>query len=171
MNIVISDTTALIILAKSDKLELLSNLFEEVFIPLAVKDELNFKDDIVKYRIDKFDKISVRDISNTKILNRIKKLNIDDGEIEAISLAIELDLKLIIDERKGRIVAINQGLDVIGALGILVENYRLDYISFEEANYFFQLFKRNGLRVSEKLEKVILQKLNDLRLWKFKLQD
>jgi len=164
MNIVISDTTALIILAKSDKLELLSNLFEEVFIPLAVKDELNFKDDIVKYRIDKFDKISVRDISNTKILNRIKKLNIDDGEIEAISLAIELDLKLIIDERKGRIVAINQGLDVIGALGILVENYRLDYISFEEANYFFQLFKRNGLRVSEKLEKVILQKLNDLRL-------
>jgi predicted nucleic acid-binding protein len=99
MNIVISDTTALIILAKSDKLELLSNLFQEVFIPLAVKGELNFKDDIVKYRIDKFDKITVRDISDTKTLNRIKKLNIDDGEIEAISLAIELDLKLIIDER------------------------------------------------------------------------
>jgi predicted nucleic acid-binding protein len=40
MNIVISDTTALIILAKSDKLELLSNLFEKVFIPKAVDDEL-----------------------------------------------------------------------------------------------------------------------------------
>ncbi len=47
MNIVISDTTALIILAKSDKLELISNLFEKVFIPQAVKDELDFKDDIV----------------------------------------------------------------------------------------------------------------------------
>jgi len=163
MNIVISDTTALIILAKSDKLELLSNLFKEVFIPLAVKDELDFKDDIVKYRIDKFDKIRVRDIGDIKILNRIKKLNIDDREIEAISLAIELDLKLIIDERKGRIIAINQGLDVIGVLGILVENYRLDYISFDEANYFFQLFKKNGLRVSEKLETLILEKLNDLK--------
>jgi predicted nucleic acid-binding protein len=51
-------------------------------------------------------------------------------------------LKLIIDERKGRIIAINQGLDVVGVLGILVENYKLDYISFEEAHYFFNLFKK-----------------------------
>lgn len=163
MNIVISDTTALIILAKSDKLDLLSNLFQEVFIPLAVKDELNFKDDVVKYRIDKFDKISVKNITDTKILNRIKKLNIDAGEVEAISLALELDLKLIIDERKGRQIAMNQGLNVIGVLGILVENYRLNHISFEEAHYFFNLFKQNGLRVSTTLEKVVFQKLNDLK--------
>jgi hypothetical protein len=44
-----------------------------------------------------------------------------------------------------------------------VENYRLDYISFEEANYFFQLFKKNGLRVSQKLENIILEKLNNLK--------
>ena len=164
MNIVISDTTALIILAKSDKLELLSNLFEQVFIPQAVEAELNFKDDVVKYRVEKFDKISVKNISDIKTLNRIKKLNLDNGEIEAISLAIELDLKLIIDERKGRIVAINQGLEVVGVLGILVENYKLNHISFEEAHYFFNLFKKNGLRVSEKLEEIILQKLKDLKL-------
>lgn len=164
MNIVISDTTALIILAKSDKLELLSNLFEQVFIPQAVETELNFKDDVVKYRVEKFDKISVKNISDIKTLNRIKKLNLDNGEIEAISLAIELDLKLIIDERKGRIVAINQGLEVVGVLGILVENYKLNHISFEEVHYFFNLFKNNGLRVSEKLEEIILQKLKDLKL-------
>ena len=163
MNIVISDTTTLIILAKSDKLDLLSNLFQQIFIPKAVEDELNFKDDIVKYRIEKFNKISVKNINDTKTLNRIKKLNIDNGEIEAISLAIELDLKLIIDERKGRIVAINQGLEVVGVLGILVENYKLHHISFEEAHYYLKLFKKNGLRVSEKLEEVILEKLEDLR--------
>ncbi len=163
MNIVISDTTTLIILAKSDKLDLLSNLFQQIFIPKAVEDELKFKDDIVKYRIEKFNKISVKNINDTKTLNRIKKLNIDNGEIEAISLAIELDLKLIIDERKGRIVAINQGLEVVGVLGILVENYKLHHISFEEAHYYLKLFKKNGLRVSEKLEEVILEKLEDLR--------
>jgi predicted nucleic acid-binding protein len=163
MNIVISDTTALIILAKSDKLDLLSNLFQQIFIPQAVEDELNFKDDVVKYRVEKFDKISVKNINDTKILNRIKKLNIDDGEVEAISLAIELDLKLIIDERKGRIIAINQGLEVVGVLGILVENYKLNHISFEEAHYLFNLFKKNGLRVSKKLEEVILEKLEDLK--------
>jgi predicted nucleic acid-binding protein len=62
MNIVISDTTALIILAKSDKLDLLSNLFKQVFIPQAVANELNFKDDIVNYRVEKFDLISVKTI-------------------------------------------------------------------------------------------------------------
>jgi len=164
MNIVISDTTALIILAKSDKLELLSNLFEKVFIPQAVEDELNFKDDIVRYRVEKFDKIKVKNISDTKILKRIKKLNIDKGEIEAITLAIELDLKLIIDERKGRMIAINQGLDVVGVLGILVENYKRNHISFEEAHYYFNLFKKSGLRVSNKLEEIILQKLYDLKV-------
>ena len=163
MNIVISDTTALIILAKSDKLDLLSNLFEQIFIPKAVESELNFKDDIVKYRVEKFDKISVKNINDTKTLNRIKKLNIDDGEVEAISLAIELDLKLIIDERKGRIVALNQGLEVVGVLGILVENYKLNHITFEEAHYFFNLFKKNGLRVSKKLEEIILEKLEGLK--------
>jgi len=70
---------------------------------------------------------------------------------------------LIIDERKGRIVAINQGLEVVEVLGILVENYRLDHIYFEEAHYFFNLFKKNGLRVSKRLEEIILQKLSDLK--------
>ena len=96
---------------------------------------------IVKYRVEKFDKISVKNINDIKTLNRIKKLNIDNGEIEAISLAIEPD----------------------GVLGILVENYRLHHISFKESYYFFNLFKKNGLRISEKLEKVILEKLEELK--------
>lgn len=162
MNIVISDTTALIILAKSDTLDLLSNIFEEIFIPQAVQDELDIKDDIVKYRINHFDKISLRAVSDIKTLNRIKKLNIDKGEVEAITLALELDLKLIIDERKGRRIAINQGLKVVGALGILIENYRQDFISLEEVYYFFGLFKKSGLRVSDSLEQVFMEKLMEL---------
>lgn len=41
MNIVISDTTALIILAKSDTLTLLSNIFKSIYIPQAVQIELS----------------------------------------------------------------------------------------------------------------------------------
>ncbi len=100
MDSAISDTTALIILAKSDTLSLLSNLFEEIYIPQAVYDELIFKDDIVRFRVEKFDKISLKKVSDFEFLKRIKKSNIDDGEAEAISLALELNLKLIIDERK-----------------------------------------------------------------------
>ena len=56
-------------------------------------------------------------------------------------------------------IAINQGLDVVGVLGILVENYKRNHISFEEAHYYFNLFKKSGLRVNNKLEEIILQKL------------
>lgn len=162
MRSVISDTTALIILAKSDLLPLLSNLFREVYIPQAVYDELMFKDDIVKYRINRFDIISKKSVLDLETLKRIKKLNIDKGEVEAITLAIELDLMLIIDERKGRKIALMQGLKIVGVLGILIENYKQGLISREEAKIYFLLFKEHGLRISEELEKVFFDRLETI---------
>ena len=159
MNIVISDTTALIILAKSDTLPLLSNIFQDIYISKAVYDELIFKDDIVKYRIENFNKISLKPITDLKTLQRIKRLNIDKGEVEAITLALELDLLLIIDERKGRKIATEQGLKIVGILGILIENYKQKIITLKELQYYFNLFKKNGLRISESLEKTFYKML------------
>jgi len=114
---------------------------------------------IVKYHINQFNAISIKPVSDLKTLERIKRLNIDEGEIEAISLAIELDLMLIIDERKGRKIALNQGLKIVGVLGILIENYKQEFISLEEAKIYFLLFKEQGLRVSVELEKVFFERL------------
>jgi len=158
-NIVISDTTALIILAKSDAFSLLSNLFQKVYIPQAVYDELMFKDDIVNYRIKEFDKIEVKPVNDMTTLERIKTLKIDKGEVEAISLALELNLMLIIDERKGRKIALNQGLKIVGVLGILIENYRKKFLTLDEVKLNFLLFKEQGLRVSEQLEKIFFERL------------
>jgi len=161
MKIVISDTTALITFAKSDILFLLDNLFETVYIPDAVHDELIIKDDIVKYRIDAFDKISVKAVSDLSILKRIKNYKIDRGETEAIALALELQLKLIIDERKGRQVALSQGVSIVGVLGILIENYRQGFIGVDDARYYFESVKRNGLRIDKKLENVFFYRLKE----------
>ncbi len=158
-DIVISDTTALIILAKSDAFSLLSNLFQKIYIPKAVYDELMFKDDIVNYRIKEFDRIEVKLVSDMVTLERIKTLKIDKGEVEAISLALELNLMLIIDERKGRKIALNQGLKIVGVLGILIENYRKEFLSLDEVKLNFLLFKEQGLRVSEQLEKIFFERL------------
>jgi predicted nucleic acid-binding protein len=158
-DIVISDTTALIILSKSDAFSLLSNLFQKIYIPQAVYDELMVKEDIVNYRIKKFDTIVVKPVSDLAILERVKMLKIDRGEVEAISLALELNLMLIIDERKGRKIALNQGLKIVGVLGILIENYRQKHLTLDEVKLYFLLFKEQGLRVSEQLEKIFFEKL------------
>lgn len=159
MNIVTSDTTALIIFAKSGSLSLLINIFKTIYIPKAVYEEISYKNDIVKYSINNFKPIEVRDVSNPQILEKITKEKLDIGEIEAISLALELDLPLIIDEAKGRKIALKHGLKIVGCLGILIENYRQKYISLNETKYYLELFKNNGLRMSSELEKLFFEKL------------
>ena len=163
MKIIISDTTALITFAKSDMLFLLDNLFVTIYIPRAVHNELIVKDDIVNYRIGKFNKISVKETSSLSIVKNLKKFKLDQGETEAISLALELGLRLIIDERKGRQVALSQGVSIVGVLGILIENYKQDFISFDDAHYYFELVKKNGLRVNEKLEEIFYIKLKEIK--------
>ncbi len=74
-------------------------------------------------------------------------------------MALELNLILIIDERKGRKIALNQGLKIVGVLGILIENYRKEFITLDELKLYFLLFKEQGLRVSEQLENVFFEKL------------
>jgi len=66
---------------------------------------------------------------------------------------------LIIDERKGRKIALNQGLKIVGVLGVLIENYRREFITLDKLKLYFLLFKEQGLRVSEQLEKVFFEKL------------
>jgi len=162
MNIVVSDTTALIIFAKSGSLNLLSNLSKNIYIPQAVYDELMVKDDIVKYSIKEFEGINLKQVSDLNLLKSIEKLKIDKGEVEAITLAKELDLPLIIDEVKGRKIALDQGLKIIGCLGILIENYKQNILSLDKTKYYFELFKNNGLRISFDLEKLFFDKLNTL---------
>ncbi len=159
MQIIISDSTALIILAKTDKLFLLSNLFAKIYIPEAVFDEVNFKNDIVKDRLNQTKFIEVKKITDRTIFDKISAYNIDKGEIEAITLAIELNENLLIDERKGRIVAKENGVLIIGLLGILRNNYKLNFINLDELKNIFNEFKDKKLRISNRLEKIFLESL------------
>jgi len=49
------DTTALIILAKTNHLNLLINLIDKVYVPKAVMEEIQYKNDMVKALIESSD--------------------------------------------------------------------------------------------------------------------
>lgn len=159
MKVIISDTTALIILAKTNHLNLLINLIDKVYVPKAVMEEIRYKNDIVKVLIENSDFIEIQEVANQQILDDIKKTNLDLGETEAIALALELDLRLIIDEKTGRKIAKKKGVKIIGLLGILEANFRLDLISYRELLYILDDFKRADYRLSSKLEKDFLESL------------
>jgi len=71
MDIIVSDSTALIILAKTDRLYLLSNLFEKVYIPQVVFDEINCKQDKVNQRFNDAKFIELKQVTNQILLNEI----------------------------------------------------------------------------------------------------
>ena len=159
MKIIISDTTALIILAKTNHLNLLTNFIDKVYIPKAVMNEIEYKNDIVKVLIKNSDFIETKEISNREIFHDIETTNLDLGETEAIALALELDLRLIIDEKRGRKIATQKGVRIIGLLGVLEANYRLEFISYRELLYILEDFKRVDYRLSSRLEKMFLDGL------------
>ena len=76
-------------------------------------------------------------------------LNLDIGETEAISLAIEhADSLLIIDEVKGRSIAARHGILVIGTLGLIEEADRRGLLDFEAT---LQKLRTTNFRVNDKL--------------------
>ena len=112
--IVVSDTSPLTALITVGEAELLPKLFNEVVIPEAVRDEL------LRSHPSLPAWLRVETVRNSAEARRMASV-VDAGEAEAIELAKELHAdRLLIDERKGRRLAIQEGVPVIGLLGALL---------------------------------------------------
>ena len=121
--IVVSDSSPLIALADVGQLRLLRDLFSTVLIPEAVYQEI-----VVQgagragaEAVQAAAWIEQRGVVNTGLAD-VLKLELDEGEAEAITLAFESGADLVLlDERRGRQRAVRLGLRVTGVLGVLVE--------------------------------------------------
>lgn len=119
---IVSNTSPLSNLAKIGKLHLLQEIYSQIIIPTLVYKELTSigAGDIVTNAVQSAAWIEVQQVTNqATVIALQKKLN--DGEAEAIALAIELKAdQLIIDERMGRREATNLGVEITGILGVLL---------------------------------------------------
>ncbi|MDQ3845541.1 MAG: DUF3368 domain-containing protein [Bacteroidota bacterium] len=120
--IVISDSSCLINLATIQLLSILPDLFQEVIIPKAVYNEIAVSGagQPGEMEIKEARWIKVLPCHNQQLLNRLLA-DLDEGEAEAIVLALEQKADLLImDEAKGRAFAAQLGLRFTGLLGILL---------------------------------------------------
>jgi hypothetical protein len=128
--IVISNSTILINFATIDRLDILHALFKELIIPEAVWDETVLKASryVSAKRIRESDWIKVKKVHDR---NSVKLLRgrLDDGEAEAVSLALELKADFILlDESPAREVAKKLEMNFIGTVGCLIMAKRLGII-------------------------------------------
>jgi predicted nucleic acid-binding protein len=112
--IVVSDTSPVTALLTIGEVELLQRLFTEVVIPSAVRDELLRSHPGIPAWI------TIASLKDRRPANEYSR-EVDSGEAEAIALARELGAdRLLIDERRGRRLAIREGVAVIGLVGVIL---------------------------------------------------
>jgi len=109
--IIISDTSCLITLSRIGQLHILRRTFDYVYITQTVADE--FQEALPEW-------IVIEQVHNLARLGQLK-LMVDPGEASAIALALETENSvLIIDEKKGRKIAMSLNIPVIGTLKVLL---------------------------------------------------
>ena len=120
----VSDSSPLISFSAIGKLSLLKELFPKgIIISQAVFDEITFgeqgKEAIINAIEEKW--ISVIQISKKDIYKSLIHKGLDKGESEAITLAYEKKMLVLLDETEARREAKNLGLSFTGAIGCLLK--------------------------------------------------
>ncbi len=157
-SIVVSDSTTLISLISVERFELLFNFSNTITITPAVYTEVTVQK-LAKRILDEYIsllKVTVSKVNNTK---KVKELliRLDLGESESIVLAQEQNLPLIIDEKRGKNIALSFGLHTIGLIGILLVYKKRGYLSSAEIIEIIEELREVSFRVSDKLLRLLLE--------------
>ena len=155
MDLVISDASTLIHLAKINRLALLKEFFECLTIPPAVWRE------VVEQGKGRSGVIEVEQARQAgwiaivtpvdRALLKLLQRDLDDGESEVIALAIELDAKLLLlDESDARRIADLYSLSKTGIIGLLIRAKQAGYIESLKPE-LDKLLHQGGFWIEKKL--------------------
>ena len=123
MESVIANSTPLISLAKTNELDILKEIYNQIVIPKAVYEEVAISGRGKKgsVEITSAEWIKVKEVRDEK-LKKFLQMELGRGEAEVIALACEVNADLvIIDENRGRGIAKRFGLKVTGTMGTIIE--------------------------------------------------
>ena len=117
-SVVVADTTPLNYLILIGRTDILGSLFGEVLIPSAVLAELRHPK--APEAVERWLQTPPAWLRVMQVRHLDETVQLGKGETEAISLALEQRLKLVLmDERRGRMAAETRGLMAVGTLNLI----------------------------------------------------
>lgn len=150
MKVIIADTSCLIIYHKIGQFEILQGTFSDLIVTKEVAEEFGELPNWVTTK-------EVTD--NGQYLKWAEDLG--KGEASAITLALEFDDSLlIIDEKKGRKVAKELRIEIIGSLGILIKAKEKGVI--KSVREILTLIDKTDFRVSRSVREKVLKESGEL---------
>jgi predicted nucleic acid-binding protein len=166
--IIVCDSSPLFALAICDKLHLLEQMYDTVFIPEAVYNEVIVSG---KPNADKIQEWAHEPSAEGSTLDKVAQVKNDDfiqtlaeildpGEAEAIALykAKAADY-LLIDERKGRKIAESYNIKIIGTLGLLLLAKQKGLL--ERVKPCLELLQQSTIRITPELYQTTLQRAGE----------
>ena len=154
----VSNTTPLRYLIAIEQEHLLGKLFERVFVPAAVHEELTDArtPETVRRRVAFLPAwFEVRTVDETR--TPTFPVTLHRGERQAILLAeaVRADV-LLIDEQVGRTIALSRNIPLSGTLGVLERADRMGFVgNFPQV---LQRLKASGFFIAETLEQQLLDR-------------
>lgn len=159
---VVCNSTPLIHLAKIGKLHLLEEIFHEILIPPSVYRECviegNGRDDAQNIQNALWIRtIQIKDIDLKKAIN----VTLDDGESEAITLALQEKADLILlDDYDAREFARVYELNITGTIGVLIKAKHMS--SIQSLEVVLKNLRDTGFWLNDDLYYKVLQETGEL---------
>jgi predicted nucleic acid-binding protein len=147
--IIVADTSCLILLTKINELGILKSVFDKIFITDKIAEEYNQElpnwIEIVNIPFEEYESIA-------KV--------IDEGEASAIAMSVKIpNSLLILDDIRARKYALSLDLNIIGTLGVIVKAQKEKKIN--SAIAIIEKIQQTNFRVSEKLIERIKKEINE----------
>ena len=163
--IVISDTTPLISLMKIGHLDLLKTYFGEIQIPEAVYKELTsnskFANEAIQINSCPFVHIvTIHDHDSVNLLRRATGLDLGESEAIILSDTMQADL-LLMDEARGRDVAEQMGIKIMGTIGLLIASYQNKHMNADEIRKCIEILRNSGRHIGEKYFRLLMERIQD----------
>ena len=162
MRRVIADSTPLIALSYIGHLDLLRQLYQDIYIPKAVYDEINIKKDAASEALSSaLDWIHVVEVDET-IDRSMYKARLHTGEVEVIILAQQSPVAdlVIIDDNAAKKTAKYLGLTVTGTMGVLLKAKRTG--SIQAVAPLLEKMKDNGFYITDTIIKLTLEQAGEI---------
>jgi predicted nucleic acid-binding protein len=164
MSKIITNSTPIIGLSIISKLDLLNALFDTIYVPQAVYNEIvhqgsrKYGKDELKEAVEA-DKILLYEVKDSQMVNKMYG-KLHEGELETIIGAKELELRFVlIDERAARNLAKVFLLRPIGTLGILLLAKKEGKI--DKIQPLLDTLLEHDFYISKKLYQQVLKSANE----------
>ena len=134
----VSDSSPLIGMVAIGRLELLKDLYSEVFLPDAVYGEVVVEgkrlrksgaEEVQRAVNSGWIKLTVLTAAEVSMANGYEGGGLGRGEAQAIAVARSRGLRVILDDRHARQLAESLGLEFVGTAGVLLERFLRGFLT------------------------------------------